>query len=89
MVNTHGLKMIGLKAACQETVNWDPRSGGHTQISYDKSTGEIFATDHIGQSWTVYHDINVVTFHTTKHMTMQEIADRIAETVAMSMCVLK
>ena len=74
--NTYDLTMKGLRKASGATVNWAPRSGGHTQISYDMTTGEILTNDHIGQSWTDYQDPNVITIcHTDRHMTMQQIAD--------------
>ena len=77
-VNTHGLKMVGLRKACHQTVDWDARSGGHTQISYNRDTGEIYTDDHIGQNWTEYHDPAVVVVaETYRHMKMQEIANAI------------
>lgn len=82
-INTHGLKMSGLKKASGATVNWTVQSGGHTQISYDMDTGDVLTADHIGQSWTVYHDASVIPVcHTSVHMTMQQIADAIADAVA-------
>ena len=83
-VDTHGLKMTGLRKACHETVDWDARSGGFTQISYNRDTGEIYTDDHIGfmQSWTEYHDTAVVVVaHSPWHMTMQQIADAVYHTV--------
>ena len=83
MLNKYGLKMSGLKKASAETVNWRVGSGGHTQISYDRATGEILTNDHIGQSWTEYHDPDVITVcYTNRHMTMQEIADAIRDMMA-------
>ena len=80
MLNKYGLKMSGIKKASAATVNWSARSGGHTQISYDRATGEILTNDHIGQSWTEYHDPDVITVcYTNRHMTMQEIADAIRD----------
>ena len=80
MLNKYGYKMSGLKKASAATVNWSARSGGHTQISYDRSTGEVLTNDHIGQSWTEYHDPDVITVcQTDRHMTMQQIADAIRD----------
>lgn len=80
--NTYNLKMKGLKKASGATVNWSPRSGGHTQISYDMATGEILTNDHIGESWSVYHDTDIITVcHTSRHLTMQQIADAICKAV--------
>ena len=82
-LTTHGLIMRGIRKASGETVDWDPRSGGYTQISYDMATGDIMTNDHIGESWSKYHDPDVITIcHTRQHMTMQEIADAIAQKVS-------
>ena len=84
-VDTHGLKMTGLKEASGETVDWDPRSGGYTEVFYDRNTGEVWTVDQVSlghNSWTEYHDPAVIKIaETEQHMTMQEIADRIAEEV--------
>ncbi len=80
-VNTHGIKMVGLKAASGNTCNW----AGHTQISYDMSDGQILTDDIVeNNSWVQYHspDIITVTPGTNRHMTMQEIADLVAEAVS-------
>ena len=80
MLNKYGYKMIGIKRASRETVNWACGSGGHTQISYGRSTGEVLTNDHVGQSWTQYHDPEIITIcHTDRHMTMQQIADMIRD----------
>ena len=78
-VNTHGFKMIGLKKASGMTTSWS----GYTQISYNRETGEIYCNDHDSlNSWSEYHDHNIFTVaKASSHMTMQEIADAIAEAV--------
>ena len=81
MINTHGLKMHGLKRASSETVNWKIR-GWHTQISYDTETGDIYTNDHCGENWSVYPPEVITVCHTDRHMTMQQIADAIAENMA-------
>lgn len=79
MVNKHNLKMTGLKKASGNTWNSD---NFHTQISYNMETGEVLTSNHIGNNWTQYHDKNIIDIcHTYTHLTMQEIADRIAFTV--------
>jgi len=85
-VNTHGLKMIGLKKAAGETKGLTNYYSGHyVQISYDKVTGEIISDYHysLGQNWwTQYHDSNVITIgNASSPLTMQAIADWIAEAV--------
>lgn len=55
MINRHGLKINGLKNAAHNTIHccWD---GCRTQISYDVNSGNLYTNDHIGQSWTMYHE---------------------------------
>lgn len=85
-INTYGYKMHGLKAASGETKNYGYYSGSYVQINYDVSTGDVWTDYHysLGQnSWTEYHDSDVVTVcNTSRHMTMQEIADAIADAIA-------
>ena len=83
-INTHGLKMKGIKKASGDTCNYS--SGHYIQISYDTETGDIMTDYHYSlgrNSWTQYHDPAIITICTTDyHMTMQDIADAIAEAVA-------
>lgn len=82
-VNTYGLKMIDLEKASKATADWPRSSGGCTQISYDRTTGQIYTNDHVGDSWTKYHDENVFTIcFTARHMSEQEIADKIAKCIS-------
>lgn len=82
-INKHGIKMTGLKTASGNTVNWSPRSGGYTEIFYDRSTGNIWTMDQVslGQNtWTEYRDPHVVKIcNTSIHMTMQQIADSVRD----------
>ena len=84
-INTHGLKMHGLKKTSGETRNYGYFSGHYDEIFYDTSTGDVWSIYQcsLGQnSWTVYHDPNVVKIcNASSHMTMQEIADMIASRV--------
>ena len=82
MLNTHNIKMLGLKRASGETVNYG-NTGWHTQISYDTEAGDIYTNDHCGESWSEYPPEVITVCHTTRHMTMQEIADAIYDAVAM------
>lgn len=79
MVNTHGLKIKGLRAASGATINW--KHGGHTQVNYDTETGEMLTHDHESDySWSAYHSSSVILVCNTKrHMTMQELADKTKE----------
>lgn len=80
-VNTYGIKIKGLRKASGNTVNWAPRSGGYTEVFFDRDNGEVWTVDQVslGQnSWTEYHDPAVIKLcNTSRHMTMQEIADSI------------
>ena len=68
------MKLIGLKKAAGVTRNVSYLRGGRVQISVDRSTGEIFATYHVGQSWSCYRDHNIVTVcFAYGPMTMTEI----------------
>ena len=84
-VNTHGLKIVGLRKASGNTENYGYYSGLYQEIFYDKATGEVWTIMQIslGQnSWTVYHDPEVVKIcNASNHMTMQEIADAIYNAV--------
>jgi hypothetical protein len=85
-VNTYGMTMKGLRKAASETKGLKGYYSGHyVQISYDKSDGEVLTNYHynLGQnSWTEYHDQDIITIgNYSSPATMQEIADKIAETV--------
>lgn len=85
-INTHGLTIKGLKAACGKTVNWAPRSGGYTEVFFDRSTGEIWTVDQVSlgmNSWTQYDDPDIIKIcNATTHMTMQQLADLVYEAVS-------
>ena len=83
-INTHGIKIKGLRKASGETRSYID-AGSYDEIFYDRSTGEVWTRYQysLGQnSWTQYHDINVIKIcNTSRHMTMQEIADAIAQAI--------
>ena len=81
MLNTHNIKMHGLKRASGETINYG-NTGWHTQISYDMETGDVYTDLLLGESWSEYPPEVITVCHTTRHMTMQEIADAIARAMA-------
>ena len=88
MLNTHGYKMLGFKRAAEETKSLQGYYfGQYIQISYNQSTGEVFTDYHVSlglNSWTQYFDPAVIMVcFTSKPMTMQEIADNIADKVGM------
>ena len=76
-INTYGLTIKGLKKASGETVNWT--RGCCTEIFYDRDTGEVWTVDQVSEnSWTEYRNPSIIKICTTsRHMTMQEIADAI------------
>ena len=81
-INTHGLKMTGLKKASGATCNYGDYSPKYDQIFYDRFTGEVWTVFHWsigGNSWTEYDDEEVIWICDARHhMTMQRIADEIA-----------
>ena len=80
-INKHGLNMRGLKSASGDTKDYGRNC--YIQISYNTRTGEVLTDYHYsigGNSWTEYRDSDIVTIrNTSRHMTMQEIADAIAQ----------
>ena len=80
-VNTYGLPIKGLKTASGYTEDYGSCSGRYVEIFYDRSTGEVWGNFQCStgmNSWTEYHDPAVVKIcNTSRHMTMQEIADEI------------
>lgn len=79
-VNTHGLKIKGLRSACGDTCNYGDYDNRYHELFYDRSTGEVWTVFRYGNSWTEYHDKNVIKVcNTQHHMTMQEIADAIQQ----------
>lgn len=81
-VNTHGIKMKGLKKSSGATQNYGFYSGKYDEIFYDKSTGEVWTVFQCSlghNSWTEYHSKDIVKIcNASTHMTMQQIADAIA-----------
>lgn len=84
-INTHGLKMTGLKAASGNTRDYGYYSPSYDEIFYDRSTGKVWTVYQYSlghNSWTVYHDASVLKIcDASNHMTMQQIADAIARAV--------
>lgn len=80
-INTHGLKIKGLRKASGATTNYGAYSPEYIEIFYDRNSGEVWTVYQcsLGQNnWTVYDDENVIKVcNTSRHMTMQEIADAI------------
>lgn len=84
MLNTHGIKMTGIKAAAGATKGLQGcYSGFYEELFFDLRTGEVWTKSQysIGHnSWTDYHDDNVVKVcDLSDPTTMQEIADLIKQ----------
>lgn len=78
MINTHGLKMNGLRTASGKT--YDTPEGLYVEIFYNKDTGEVWAVEQQSGSWGRYKYEGIVRVcGTNRHMTMQEIADEIPD----------
>ena len=76
-------KLIGLRQAAKNTVNWPLNSGGYTEIFVNRSTGEVWTVDQVslGQNtWTEYNDPEIVKVcNTSCHMTAKQISDAISK----------
>lgn len=85
-LNTYGMKIKGLKKASGQTMDYGDSSGKYDEVFFDRSTGEtwtVFQCSLGGNSWTEYRDSNVIKIcNTSRHMTMQELADAIRDRVA-------
>lgn len=85
-VNTHGIKMVGLKKAAGETKSLNGCNGCYVQISYDRADGEVLSDYHCSlghNSWSEYRSDSILSVcFLDNRTTMQEIADKIAERLA-------
>jgi len=84
-IDTHGLKIVGLEEASKNTENYGRGSAKYDEIFYDMETGEVwtrFQCSLGNNSWTVYHDPAVIKVgETSRHLSMQRIADLIYDAV--------
>lgn len=84
-IDTHGLKITGLKKASGETENYGEYSGKYNEIFYNTNTGEVWTEFQYSlgrNSWTVYDNPAIIKIgETSYHMTMQQIADAVYEAV--------
>ena len=80
-IDTHGLRIKGLRKASGETDWGNPRHGNYTEIFWDQRTGEVWGVHQVSfghNSWSEYHDPDIVKVCIADdHMTMQAIADAI------------
>lgn len=87
-INTHNLTMTGLRKAASDTKGLTgPYNSDYIQISYDTNGGTVLTNYHCSlghNSWTQYHDRDIIAVcDANGPMTMQQIADAIADAVAM------
>lgn len=86
VINTHGLKMTGLKGTSSDTKELQGYySGSYVEVFYDLSTGKVWGKYQysLGQTtWTKYEDADIIKCgNISKPATMQEIADMVAASV--------
>lgn len=84
MLNTHGIKMTGIKTAASSTKGLQGCCNGvYEELFYDRRTGEVWTVTQASfghNSWTEYHDDDVVKVcDLSDPTTMQEIADLIKQ----------
>lgn len=84
MLNTHGIKMTGIKAAAGATKGLQGcYNGVYEELFYDRRTGEVWTVTQASfghNSWTEYHDKQIIKIcNLDDHKTMQEIADLIKQ----------
>lgn len=84
MLNTHEIKMTGIKAAAAATKGLQGYySGVYEELFYDRSTGEVWTKRQYSlghNTWTEYHDKQIIKIcNLDKPTTMQEIADLIKQ----------
>lgn len=82
-VDTHGLEIKGLRHACSDTFNYGDYSAAYTEIFYHRKTCKIWTKYQYSlghNNWTEYDDPDILKVcETSRHMTMQEIADAVAK----------
>lgn len=81
MLNKHNYKIVGLKKAVSEMPG-ENNKGLYLQIDYNYITGKVLTNFHcsLGQnSWTEYHDNDIIRIGNYTNATMQQIADDIAD----------
>ena len=83
-INTHGIKIKGLRKASGYTENYT-NPCMYIEIFYDRNTGDVWCVTHcsLGHNWwTQYHDPDIIKIGcTVRHLTMQAIADMIYDAV--------
>ena len=70
--------MHGLEEASASTFDWPQNSGGFTVIKYDVATGDVWASDAVGDVLASEYEV----FRTAKHVSADRIAEEITAYVA-------
>jgi hypothetical protein len=84
-INTHGLKMDGLKESAAETSNYRWCVGLKTIISYLVDEGVVTANTVTTDAWLRWDDdANVVSIESTRHMSAQKVADELYAAVRLA-----
>ena len=85
MLDTHGMKIKGLKKASGETCELGDYSASYIEVFYDLRTGEVWTAYQysLGEnSWTEYNESSILKIcNTHHHLTMQTLADMIYDKV--------
>lgn len=83
-INKHGRRISHLKAVSGSTADCIPYGKLYVQISYDTRSGELIAREHLRGSYTDYRDEPAIVHiaNAYKHMSMQELADRVHEVLS-------
>jgi hypothetical protein len=79
-IDKHGLTITGLKKCSGNTSDTGFYSASYSEIFYDRDNGATWAKyqyDFGRNTETVYHGNVIKICNTSKHLTMQEIADAI------------
>lgn len=85
-INTHGLKMVGLAEAANDTVGLNSYCmPARVEIFYDLEDGAVWTVFHCGlnDSWTEYRSSSIIRVGgARRRLTKQRIADMVADAVA-------
>lgn len=79
-LNTHNIKMYGLKKASGATRNIGAYNPFRFDVYFNVHTGEVIVREEFANNFIKFDDPYIMYVCTTReHLTMQQIADKIAE----------
>lgn len=68
------MKTYQLRKVAKDTINWDSRSNTFQEIFWDTKTGEMWTVTQSGNSWTEYHNENIILVDkTSRHLSAEKI----------------